>query len=192
MSSVKDVLLSWYWRSNYLKLHQRRSFPLRISSVNVTKFAGNCALFVQCKIIFPQSIFINPEDTLRKVILLETHCRSFDQWFFSMSVLIFKQYHFIGNLFSPQMFNNPLVVFPTLKWTKMKRKNKQLSQAQWSLSQRPKDAIVVKISMLFFFFFFFDYSKAIIACLIQSVRTGKNPTCYISKIKNAVVNKLSS
>ena len=55
----------------------------------------------------------------------------------------------------------------------------------------PKDAIVLKMSMPFFFFFF-DYSKAIIACLIQSVRTGKNPTCYNSKIKNAVVNKLSS
>ena len=54
----------------------------------------------------------------------------------------------------------------------------------------PKDAIVLKMSMPFFFFF--DYSKAIIACLIQSVRTGKNPTCYNSKIKNAVVNKLSS
>ena len=55
----REVLSSLYCCLQTLRLHRKWSFPLRVSSVNVTKSAESCGFFVQCGLINTALLEVN-------------------------------------------------------------------------------------------------------------------------------------
>ena len=93
----------WYSRSSLTKeipffsysLHKKLSFPLSISSLNVTKSTWNCGFFVQCLISFKKKQCINLSKTCLFIKKVRSFVSVFMTWY--ANNLITQWFWFLSN-----------------------------------------------------------------------------------------------